>query len=92
MEATHVLKKPLLTEKSTIASNELGRYAFIVDIRATKVDVKAAVESIYKVSVVKVNTQIRKAPDRRIKSGLAAGKLTKYAIVRLREGQTIELV
>jgi large subunit ribosomal protein L23 len=92
MHPTHVLKKPLLTEKSTFASNELGRYCFIVDLRATKADVKSAVEAIYKVNVEKVNTQIRKARDRRMKYGVVPGKLTKLATVRLKEGQSIELV
>lgn len=92
MLPTDVLRKPLLTERSTFAGNELSRYSFEVDPRATKVDIKNAVESIYKVSVVKVNTQVRKGADRRLKSGLATGKLTKLAMVRLKDGQSIELV
>lgn len=92
MLPTDVLRKPLLTEKAAFAGSELSRYAFEVDPRATKNDIKAAVESIYKVSVVKVNTQVRKAADRRVKTGLAEGRLTKLALVRLKEGQTIELV
>jgi large subunit ribosomal protein L23 len=92
MEATYVIKKPLLTEKSTIASSDFGRYTFEVDVKADKNDIKAAVELLYKVKVVKVNTQIRKARDRMYRYGMIEGKLTKLAHVRLAEGQAIELV
>lgn len=92
MDSTYVIKKPLLTEKSTIASNEQGRYSFQVDLRASKDDIKKAVESLYKVKVVKVNTQVRKARDRMYRYGKVDGKITKLAHVRLAEGQTIELV
>lgn len=92
MDATYVIKKPVLTEKSTYGSNELGRYTFEIDVRASKNDVKAAVEELYKVKVLKVNTQVRKARDRAYRFGMLEGKLTKLAHVRLVAGQTIELV
>ncbi|CAN5785334.1 50S ribosomal protein L23 [soil metagenome] len=92
MNAAYIIKKPVLTEKSTIGSSDLPRYAFEVHIRADKNAIKAAVEELYKVKVDKVNTQVRKARDRMSKFGLLEGKLTKFAIVRLAEGQTIELV
>jgi large subunit ribosomal protein L23 len=91
MDAMYVIKKPLVTEKSTFQMNELGRYAFEVDPRASKDDIKRAVESIYKVKVVGVNTQVRKSKQRRLKYGYVQSAPTKKAIVSLREGDSIEL-
>lgn len=92
MDAIYVIKKPLLTEKSTFASNELGRFSFQVDVKASKDQIKDAVQQLYKVKVVKVNTQIRKARDRMYRYGKVTGAITKVAHVRLAEGQTIEVV
>ena len=52
VDSIYVIKKPVLTEKSTEAMNEFGRYTFEVDRRATKTDVKEAVEKLYGVEVV----------------------------------------
>jgi large subunit ribosomal protein L23 len=90
MEPTHTIKKPILTEKST-ASMEEGRYTFLVDRRATKDDIKSAVESIYSVKVLGVTTQNRKGKNRRLRYGWVTEGMTKKATVRLAEGQTIEL-
>lgn len=91
MDATYVIKKPLLTEKSTFAMNEEGRYTFLVDRGASKDDIRRAVESLYAVKVVGVTTQTRKGRERRLKYGWVTEKVTKKATVRLAEGQTIEL-
>lgn len=90
MDLTYVIRKPLLTEKSTIA-NEQNRYAFEVDPRASKVEIKNAVEKLYKVKVLKVNTSVHQARDRVLRYGKVEGKTTKKAVVRLEEGQTIQL-
>lgn len=86
-----VIKHPVVTEKGTWAMNEQNRYAFRVDTRASKGEIKAAVEQIYKVKVEKVNTQVLKGTQRRLKYGLVKMPDTKTAIVRLKEGSTIEL-
>ena len=91
MDATYVIKKPILTEKSTEAMNEEGRYTFLVDRRASKTEIKDAVESIYGVKVVGVTTQVRKGKERRLRYGWVTEKVTKKAVVRLAEGQTIDL-
>jgi large subunit ribosomal protein L23 len=91
IDPVYVIKKPLLTEKNTFASSEQNRYAFEVDLRATKKDIKAAVEQLYKVQVVKINTQVRKARERTLRYGRVPGKITKHALVRVAEGQKIEL-
>jgi large subunit ribosomal protein L23 len=91
IDHTHIIKKPLLSEKGTYGMNEQGRYAFIVDPRATKTEIKNAVEFIYKVKVTGVNTQVRKAKARRLKYGLVIAAPTKKATIRLKDGDKIEL-
>ena len=90
MEPTHVIKMPIVTEKVTAAS-EHNQYAFKVDQRATKTDVKKAIEAIYGVKVVDVRTQVRQERDRTYKYGKTPGKTWKRAMVRVAEGQKIEL-
>jgi large subunit ribosomal protein L23 len=91
MDYTYVIKRPVLTEKSTRASSDQGVYAFVVDKKATKNDIKDAVEKLYKVSVVSVNTMIHKARTRPTKFGIIGGDQTKKALVRLQDGQKIEM-
>lgn len=90
MEAHYVIKRPLVTEKGT-AAIELDRYTFEVDPRASKTDIKSAVESLYKVKVEKVNTLTRRGKFRRMKYGEVQLPSTKTAIVRLKHGMKIEL-
>ncbi len=60
MNATYVIKKPLLTEKSTIGMSEMNIYTFVVDRTASKDQIKAAIEEMYKVKVSSVRTQLSK--------------------------------
>lgn len=91
MEAIYVIKKPLISEKATYGMNEEKRYTFLVDRTASKDDIKAAVEQLYKVRVVGVNTQVRKGKERRLKYGLVVEPTTKKAVVRLHPEDQIEL-
>lgn len=91
MNPVEVIKRPVVTEKGTYGMNELNRYAFEVDTRASKSEIKAAIEALYKVKVEKVNTQVRKGKLRRMKSGLVQMPSVKTASVRLKEGSAIEL-
>ncbi len=91
MHPVHVIKRPILTEKSTFAMNEQKRYSFLVDPRATKDEIKKAVEEAYKVRVERVNTQVRKGKWRRMRYGLTREADTKKATVRLHPEDTIEL-
>jgi large subunit ribosomal protein L23 len=90
MEPTTVIKMPIVTEKVTAAS-EHNQYAFKVDNRATKTDVKQAIQAIYGVKVVDVKTQVRRERDRTYKYGKIPGKTWKRAMVRVAAGQKIEL-
>lgn len=92
MHAPHyILRKPLLTEKSTLAMEQANVYAFEVDRRATKTDIKHAVEELFGVKVEKVTTQTRKGGSRRFRYGTVETGEWKRATVRVAEGQAIEL-
>ncbi|MFM7547894.1 MAG: 50S ribosomal protein L23 [Cyanobacteriota bacterium] len=85
-----VIRRPLITEKATRAL-ELNQYTFEVDHRAAKPDIKAAVESLFDVRVVGVSTM--NPPRRTRRVGRFAGKRAqvKKAVVRLAEGNAIQL-
>ena len=85
-----VIRRPLITEKATRAL-ELNQYTFEVDPRADKPDIKAAVEQLFDVKVLRVSTMNPPRRSRRI--GRFAGKRAqvKKAVVRLAEGNTIQL-
>jgi large subunit ribosomal protein L23 len=91
LEPHYILRKPILTEKSTERMEEANVYAFEVDRRATKDDIKAAVEKAYGVKVVKINTQVRKGGSRRFRYGNVADSSWKRAMVRIADGDAIEL-
>lgn len=91
MLSIDVIKRPLVTEKGTWGMNEQNRYAFVVDRRASKTDIKRAVEELYSVKVEKINTQTRKGEHKRFRYGERQEPDVKLATVRLAEGSTIEL-
>ena len=88
-----ILKKPLVTEKVS-ALNEKGKYGFIVDADANKVEIKKAVEKLYGVNVERVNTMLvmGKKKTRYTKAGVLAGRKPSYkkAIVTLAAGEVID--
>jgi large subunit ribosomal protein L23 len=86
-----IIKSPLLSEKSTYAMNEQRRYTFVVDPRATKTEIKHAVQTLYKVDVVGINTQIRKGKSYRTRKGPMQSPPEKRATVSLKGDQVIEL-
>lgn len=90
MDSAYVIKKPIVTEKSTHASEE-SKYTFLVDRKARKDDIKKAVEQVYGVKVAKVATQVRKGGSKRTRYGYVEDKVTKKAVVTLANGATIEL-
>lgn len=91
MEATRLIIKPLITEKSTFQTGELNRYGFQVDRKATKPEIKKAVEELYNVRVLSVSTNKRKGQLRRNKYGFWKSKDIKRAIVKVHPEDKIEL-
>ena len=88
-----VLKKPLITEKAS-ALNESGKYGFIVDKDANKVQIKKEVEQMYGVTVESVNTMKYqgKMKSRYTKSKVITGRTAGYkkAIVTVKDGEVID--
>ena len=91
LEPHFILRKPLLTEKSTAQMEAGNVYTFEVDRRASKDEIKSAVEKAYGVKVEKVTTQVRKGGSRRFRYGKVAENSWKRAAVKVAEGQAIEL-
>jgi len=91
MELTEVIRRPLVTEKSTAARDELNQYIFEVDRKATKVEIQKAVESLFKVKVADVRTAHVRGKKRRL--GKHAGKRRdwKKAFVTIAPGSSIEI-
>ncbi len=89
-----ILVKPLVTEKMTDQSERFNRYGFVVDRRASKPEIKKAVESLYNVKVESVNTTVYggKVKSRYTKGGIITGKTNSFkkAIVTLAEGDSID--
>ncbi len=93
MNPHDIIKRPILTEKALRLRDEQRTYVFEVDLKATKVDIKQAVEKLFGVKVEKVRTLIVKPkPRRNIRSRRHVGytRHWKKAYVKLREGERIE--
>ena len=83
-----IIYAPIITEKTAMMANE-NKYAFKVDPRANKTEIKQAIESIFNVKVVSINTANSHPKKRRV--GKYTGYTDKYkkAIVKLAEGNSI---
>ena len=91
MDNINVIIKPLVTEKSTHQQATRNAYAFKVDPKANKQQIKQAVEKLYDVKVVDVRTMNRKGKPRRSRYRMAKTSDWKRAIVVLDENSRIEL-
>ena len=90
MEARDILLRPIVTEKST-ALMEQGKYTFRVPLASTKIQIRQAVEQIFKVKVQAVNTMRYEGKLKRM--GRTQGRRSdwKKAVVTLKPGEAIEL-
>lgn len=91
MDGKTILKKPLITEKSSKTSEEQGQYTFIVNSQANKVEIKKAIEKMYNVTVESVNTinYAGKPKTRYTKSKVITGHTPNYkkAIITTAKGE-----
>lgn len=85
-----VIRKPIITEKTTMAS-ENGAVVFEVAIDSNKPSIKEAVESLFDVKVKAVNTTITKGKSKRFRGMLGKRRDVKKAYVTLEEGNTIDV-
>lgn len=92
MDLYSIIKRPLVTEKSTIARDEANKYVFEVDRRANKIEIEKAVEKLFKVKVVKVRTSNVMGKEKRVGRFLGRKSDWKKAVVTLAPGQTIDVL
>jgi len=90
-KAYDTILRPIVTEKSTMLA-EQNKIGFVVPMNATKPEIKAAVELLYKVNVEAVNTSVLKGKTKRFRGVLGRRIDQKKAIVTLAEGQSIDLM
>ena len=87
----NVLRRPILTEKSTFGVERQNTYVFEVAPEANKIEVRRAVEELFGVKVLKVNIRVRKGKLKRVGRSFGYGKDRKEAIVKLREGDKLDI-
>src|SRR3712207_5990213 len=87
-DATQIILRPLLTEKSTFLQR-LNKFTFEVAKDATKIEIRHAIETLGRCEVEKVNTLVVKGKVRRTRRGTGRTPDWKKAVVTLREGQAL---
>ena len=90
LKAYDIVRNPVVTEKSTMAS-EYNQVVFDVAIDASKPEIKAAVEQLFSVKVKAVNTIVRKGKTKKFRGFAGKRKDVKKAIVTLVDGETIDI-
>ena len=91
LRSGEIIKRPLVTEQGLHLVETKNIYPFEVDRRANKVQIRKAVEDLFKVKVVSVNTAHRQGKKRRLGRRIGQRASWKKAYVKLREGDKIEL-
>ncbi|RYZ53563.1 MAG: 50S ribosomal protein L23 [Proteobacteria bacterium] len=85
-----IIKRPILSEKSTAQAEAFNRVAFEVTLSSTKPEIKAAVERFFKVKVAKITTAVVPGKKYRTKKGENKTASWKKAVVTLKQGDKIE--
>ena len=89
-----ILQKPVLTEKASALTEKSNRFTFKVDHKANKLQIKSAIEKMYGVTILAINTMVvvGKLKSRNTKGGLVTGRSPKYkkAVVTLKAGEAID--
>lgn len=88
----NIIKRPLITEKNTLRASALNEYAFEVALDSNRTEIKKAIEKLFNVTVVRVNTQVNRKESRRLGRFPGERKLWKKAIVKLKEGDKFDFV
>lgn len=86
-----IVQEPLITEKITRESEKFGKYAFRVHPKANKKEIKSAVEKIFNVHVIQVNTLNNSGKWRRVRFQPGKTANWKKAVVTLKSGEKIDL-
>ncbi len=86
-----VIKGPVISEKSTLLNEVSGRYVFEVDTKASKPEIKEAIETLFDVQVKEIRTLILHGKYKRMRNNIVKMPAKKKAIVSLAKGQRIDL-
>ncbi len=92
MEERNIILVPAITEKGTALTEKNNKYSFKVRKNANKVEIKGAIEKIFKVKVTSVNTMTRKGKKKRVRRVEGKTPDWKKAIVTLRSGDKIDVL
>ena len=91
MEIYGIIKRYVITEKSTIAKDEHNKYIFEVDRRANKIEIGKAVEKLFKVKVIDVRVMNVVGKKKRVGKVLGKKRDWKKAVITLSQGSAIEV-
>ena len=91
MDMYKIVKKPLVTEKGTVMLSDGNRVTFKVHLDANKIEIREAVQKIFNVTVLQVNTQVVRGKRKRFGKAMGQTKSWKKAMVQLKEGDKIEI-
>lgn len=89
--AQSILKRPIVTERSNILRERDNKYTFEVDPKATKIDIKRAVEEIFNTKVLDVKVMHVHGKPRRVRLAIGKRRNWKKAVVTIEAGQTISI-
>lgn len=90
-EGYEIIKSPIITEKSTLLRASINQYSFYVSLTANKIEIKKAIESIFKVKVLKVNIVSVKGKKKRTGRFEGYTPSRKKAIITLKAGDVIKV-
>jgi large subunit ribosomal protein L23 len=91
MDMYHIIRRALITEKSTIAKDESNKYIFEVERRANKIEIAKALEKLFKVKVLDVHVMNVTGKKKRVGRILGEKRSWKKAVVTLAPGSRIEI-
>ena len=89
-EVYDIIVSPIISEKSTALSEKENKYVFKVDKHANKIEIRKAIETIFKVKVNSVNTMNYQGKKKRVRMAEGRRPSWKKAVVTLKKGQKIE--
>ena len=89
-EVYEIIVSPIISEKSTALSEKQGKYVFRVNKKANKIEIRKAVEEIFKVKVTSVNTMQYRGKKKRVRMAEGMTSSWKKAVVTLGKGQKID--
>ena len=88
----NIIKRPIITEKNTLRAQPYNEYAFEVAVDANRTEIKKAVEKLFGVKVLRVNTLVSRRTPRKLGRMPGPRTLWKKAIVKLKEGDKFDFV